>query len=351
VASWQIEWKGIVQLAHRTGQYKRINLARVYDGELVRHDRFKGIVELDESKRKSKRVQGYYFYFELLNGAMMEFYWSAKECVEHGLRYSKSFQKGNGRWVEDSEFKKAKTVNNWLKGSEHFLTEGSGADAMSGKTIVKNMLNKWGPLETRIKEIVSLDQAVIGHDGKPEYIDSTVVREGDADALPPKTYKAPPMIEKGKELTPTEKIDWVRDAAVKQGVEPFTFDAWVEAQAGTEADKAAAAGAAWKTVTANKATAAEAFKLEAKTEAPSEPKGEKPASIKILATAKTEFKDENAYVIKAILHDGTEVKVYTKDKTIRDAAESIKETDKTMPVILQEVMDGKSKTLWIVTPA
>ncbi len=259
VASWQIQWKGIVQLAHRSGQYKRINLAHVYEGQLVNYDEFKGIVHLDASKKKSDRVQGYYFFFELLNGMQMEFYWSSKKCIEHGLRYSKSFQKGGGKWTEDPEFEKAKTVNAWLAGKEHFLTEGSGADAMAAKTIVKNMLNKWGPLETRIKEIVNLDQAVIGPDGKPEYIDAITVEQTEATA---KTYIAPPMAKKGEEMSAEEKINWVRVAAEKNGVPVGQFDNWLSKQEGDDKAKAAAAGAAWKLVTSKKKSAEEAFPVE-----------------------------------------------------------------------------------------
>jgi recombination protein RecT len=262
VAQWQIMWKGLIQLAHRTGQYRRINLAHVYEGELVGYDKFKGIVHLDEKKKKSGRVQGYYFYFELTSGTTCEFYWSAKECIEHGLRYSKSFQKGNGQWVQDPEFEKAKTVKAWLAGDEHFLTEGSGADAMSAKTVVKNELQTWGPLETRIKEIVSLDQSAgIDASGKPRYIDTTSV-EGDQAAAEKPKLAAPPMTKKGQDMTVLEKIDWVRQAANKAGVSQDQFDAWLVKQPGDENAKADASAAAWKKVVKKDAKAAEVFAAE-----------------------------------------------------------------------------------------
>lgn len=192
VAQWQIMWKGVVQLAHRTGQYKRINLAHVYEGQLIEYDEFKGIVKLDASKKKSGKVEGYFFYFELTNGYAHEAYWSARKCIEHGLRFSKSFQRGGGKWAEDPRFKDGDKldIKKWLK-SDGFLTEDSGADSMSAKSIVKNVLLKWGPLETRIKEVIAQDQAVITPEGKVEYIDSTTV--DTAAAVDGKTYEMPKM--------------------------------------------------------------------------------------------------------------------------------------------------------------
>ena len=158
----------------------------------------------------------------------------------------KSFQAGNGKWTEDPEFEKAGNVKKWLAGKEHFLTEGSGADAMSAKTLVKNSLNKWGPLETRIKETMSFDQASIGTDGTPRYIDTTADATTEGAT---KTY-APTPTPNGQEPTAHEKLAWARDAAFKQGVPHEQFDAWLAQQAGTDEVKAEAATNAWKNVAA-----------------------------------------------------------------------------------------------------
>ena len=258
VAQWQIQWKGIVALAHRTQLYSKIHLARIYDGQVVRVNRIEGEFEFNEEAKKSNRVVGYYFYFKLKGSdEKYAYYWSAKECIEHGLRYSKSFQKGNGQWVQDPEFEKVKTVKAWLAAGEQYLTEGSGADAMCAKTIVKNSLNKWGPLETRIKEIVSLDQAAIGADGKPDYIDTTIVERDQAETE--KKLIAPPVVKKGQDMGALEKIDWVRQAAAKQGVSFDQFDAWLVKQEGNEDAKATMAAAAWKKVTKKEVAAVEIF--------------------------------------------------------------------------------------------
>lgn len=331
VAQWQIMWKGLIQLAHRSGQYKRINLAHVYEGELVAYDKFKGIITLDEKRKKSGRVQGYYFYFELITGGIFEFYWSAKECVEHGLRYSKSFQKGLGKWTEDPEFEKAGSVNKWLAGKEHFLTEGSGADAMSAKSIVKNEVQTWGPLETRIKEIISLDQAAgIDAKGQPKYIDTT------AEPSEPKTYAAAPT-PTGQQPTPAEKLEWAKRAAGKQGVKAEQFDAWLAQQPGDDAAKAAAAEAAWKKVAAKEAKASEVFAVA---------EGEKDAIFKVAAVSAVDVEgNPDCFSIR----DTSEpvVKYFTDSKAFSDSAKAAKEEKLDFAVKFITKGIGKNTYRWI----
>lgn len=337
VATWQIMWKGIIQLAHRSGQYRRINLAHVYEGQLVKHDEHKGIVTLRPEKR-SDRVEGYYFWFELNSGTSMEFYWSAKKCVEHGLRYSQSFQKGGGKWTEDEEFTKAKTVKAWLAGKAHFLTEGSGADAMSAKTIVKVCLNKWGPLETRIKEIVALDQAAIGSDGKPTYID---VRPEDVERET-KTYTAPPMAPKGSEPPAGDQIAHFRADAVKKGVDVERFNAWVLKQTGDQDAVAAATKVEWQRLAKKEVTAAEAFAVEAP--ADKGPK-EKTVAFHVGGVSDSEFNGDPATCIRST--DEPAVKYYTTDEAVIKAAKAAQKAGEELSVKALEKQSGKHTFGWL----
>lgn len=178
-AQFQIMWKGYVQLALRTKEYKRIHLARVYEGQLVSYDEFTGKVTLDATKKKSDRVAGYYFYFELLNGYTHEAYWSATRCVTHGWKYSKSFRLySSGQWVDDPLLPKDKQGKvTSIKDFAGYLTENSGTDAMCAKTVVKNEISKWGPLSTDLQTAATFDQAAIrdGEGDQPvaDYIDTT----------------------------------------------------------------------------------------------------------------------------------------------------------------------------------
>lgn len=155
LAQFQMGWKGYVQLAHRTGQYRKINLAQVYDGQLIEYDEFTGVVKLDAKAKKSDKVVGWFFFFELLNGYRHEAYWSVERCHKHGKRYSKSYQKGKGPWVDIPE-------------------------AMEAKTVVKMELSKWGILSVEMQQAIESDQAVIRVDGSKDYIDTTIEPPPDA---------------------------------------------------------------------------------------------------------------------------------------------------------------------------
>jgi recombination protein RecT len=178
IPQWQIEAKGIIQIALRSNQYHDLNLARVFEGQLLEYDEHRGRVKLQKD-RKSDRVEGYFLVFELLSGLHKEFYWSARRAVEHGYRYSQSFKIGKGKWMEDPELK------NGLKKWSGFLTLGSGTDDMAAKTPLKIDLLRWGVIETAAREIIAKDQSYTDSDGKPVYVDTTAEhQETSAEAHP-----------------------------------------------------------------------------------------------------------------------------------------------------------------------
>lgn len=122
-AQFQLGYKGYIQLALRTGQYKAINVIEVYEGELQKWDRLTEEFEIDFDKRVSDAVVGYAAYFELINGFRKTVYWTKEEVERHRKRFSKS----------DFGWK-----NDW--------------DAMAKKTVLKNMLSKWGILSVEMQQ-------------------------------------------------------------------------------------------------------------------------------------------------------------------------------------------------------
>ncbi|CDQ41479.1 MULTISPECIES: recombinase RecT [Virgibacillus] len=116
-AQFQLGYKGYIQLALRTGQYRNINVIEVYEGELKSFNRLTEEMELDFEQKQSDKVIGYTGYFELINGFRKTVYWSKEEIEKHKKRFSKS----DFGWKKD-----------W--------------DAMAKKTVIRNMLNKWGIL-------------------------------------------------------------------------------------------------------------------------------------------------------------------------------------------------------------
>lgn len=146
-AQFQIMYKGFVQLAIRSGQYLTINSAPIFEGELVKIDRVKGEYTFDYDKKVSDKIIGYAAYFKLINGFEKTLYMTVAEVKSHGLKYSKSFQKGFGMWVDNF-------------------------DGMALKTVLKRLLNKWGILSIELKQAIMYDQAVFNNEDVFTYADN-----------------------------------------------------------------------------------------------------------------------------------------------------------------------------------
>lgn len=143
---FQIMVNGWVELAQRTGRVVRLVKEAVHEGELVKKDKFTGDYVFDEDKRKSDKVIGYMSYIRLSNGFEKTVYWTTEECKEHGLRYSQSFRKGYGLWVDNF-------------------------DAMALKTVLKNVITKYAPKSIAMQNAIKADQATFDSNGNASYID------------------------------------------------------------------------------------------------------------------------------------------------------------------------------------
>lgn len=133
----QIGWKGFIQLAQRSGQFKRINCSDVREGEIVKRDRLTGEIEfdwLDDVEREKKQVIGYVAYFELLNGYQQTLYMSKSEVEAHAKKYSQTYKQGFGVWKDNF-------------------------DAMARKTLIKRILNQFAPLSVDMAKAMEYDQA------------------------------------------------------------------------------------------------------------------------------------------------------------------------------------------------
>lgn len=161
-AQFQVGWKGLVQLAQRSGQFKRLGVRDVHKGEYIGQDEygedlFKFSHDFDEEE-----IVGYYAYFELLNGFKKTVYWTKAQCEKHAKRYSKSY--GNG-----------KSTDNWT----------NMFDTMAEKTVMKQLLSKYAPLSVELQKAIVYDQATVNQDGSYQYVDNpSEVNEGIKIDLP-----------------------------------------------------------------------------------------------------------------------------------------------------------------------
>ncbi|WP_195264074.1 recombinase RecT [Clostridium sp. 1001275B_160808_H3] len=135
-AQFQIGYKGYIQLALRTGQYKAINVVEIREGELISWNPLSEEVEIDFTKRKSNKVIGYAGYFKLLNGFEKTVYWSKEEAESHAKKFSKTYSFKNGVWQTDF-------------------------DSMAKKTVLRNLLSKWGILSIEMQKAYSADNNAI----------------------------------------------------------------------------------------------------------------------------------------------------------------------------------------------
>ncbi len=134
-AQFQLGYKGYIQLALRTGQYKSINVIEVREGELVKWNRLTEEIDLDLDAATSDKVIGYCGYFKLINGFEKTVYWTRDEIEAHRIKFNKA---------------KDKTSLNNVWRSDY--------DAMAMKTVLRNMLGKWGILSVEMQTAVAEDE-------------------------------------------------------------------------------------------------------------------------------------------------------------------------------------------------
>ncbi|HGH0452581.1 TPA: recombinase RecT, partial [Clostridioides difficile] len=164
-AQFQIGYKGFIQLAMRTGQYKTINAIEIYENEIKSVNRLTGEIEFNENKDEidNEIVVGYIAYFKLLNGFEKTLYMSKEDMEKYAKRYSQTY-KSNKDYVVKSSL--------WT----------TDFDAMAVKTVLKRLLSKYGILSIEMQKALETDQAVIKDDNSVEYVDRQVEEEIEENA-------------------------------------------------------------------------------------------------------------------------------------------------------------------------
>lgn len=165
-AQFQLGYKGYLQLAIRSGQYKKINVLAIKEGELVRYDPLEETIEVnlidDEVARENAPTVGYYAMFEYVNGFRKAMYWSRQKMESHAQKYSKGYAAHKGYTFWEKDF-----------------------DAMALKTMIRQLISKWGIMSIELQNAIESDQAVIREDGTKDYVD--VVEEPQVTMPTPET--------------------------------------------------------------------------------------------------------------------------------------------------------------------
>lgn len=157
VAQFQLGYKGYLQLAIRSGYYKKINVLDIKEGELIKYNPLDEEIEVNlidnEEKREKTTTIGYYAMFEYTNGFKKTLYWSKNKMVEHAKKYSQGYR---------ADLNKGTSYTFWSK----------DFDGMAFKTMLRQLISKWGIMSIEMQNAVEKDMGVINEDGTIDYVDN-----------------------------------------------------------------------------------------------------------------------------------------------------------------------------------
>ena len=170
VAQFQLGYKGYIQLALRTGRYRKLNVLAIKEGELISFNPLEEEIEVkliaDEVEREKAETMGYYAMFEYTDGFKKALYWSKEKMKAHAMKYSQGYA---------ADVKKG---SKWTFWSKDF-------DGMAYKTMLRQIISKWGSMSIDMQTALDSDMAVINEDGTKEYveIDEGMIVEGSAEEM------------------------------------------------------------------------------------------------------------------------------------------------------------------------
>ncbi|MBO0427338.1 MULTISPECIES: recombinase RecT [unclassified Enterococcus] len=153
-AQFILGYKGYIQLAQRSGQYKALNALAIYEGQLIDWNPLTEEFTFDYKGKVSDEVIGYVGFFELLNGFKKTVYWTKQEIESHRIKNSKNKDKEklSGAWVDNY-------------------------DSMAIKTVLRNLLSKWGLLSVEMQTAITSDEKVFRVDEDSDLIEETDLSE------------------------------------------------------------------------------------------------------------------------------------------------------------------------------
>lgn len=172
-AQFQLGYKGYIQLAERSGYYKKLNVLAIKEGELIRYDPLNEEIEVelidDDVIREEAPAMGYYAMFEYENGFRKTMYWSKKKMLAHAEKYSQAFKRNGGaKSLELLEQGKIPEKELWKYSSFWF----KDFDGMALKTMLRQLISKWGIMSIDLQNAIDKDMAVIHEDGTTDYVET-----------------------------------------------------------------------------------------------------------------------------------------------------------------------------------
>ena len=158
-AQFQLGYKGFIQLAIRSGQYKTIGATAIYEGQIIKNNPLTGY-EFDFNVKPEGNPIGFAASFTLKGGFEKTFYMTIRELVNHGKKYSKSYNSNHSIWKTDFT-------------------------GMATKTVLKLLISKFGPMSLELEKAVLSDQSVVNNfeENKFEYPDHDKNHSNEAEII------------------------------------------------------------------------------------------------------------------------------------------------------------------------
>ena len=192
-AQFVLGYHGYIQLALRTGQYRDMGVMEIRQGEYLGRDSSTGKprfqFEEDDSRRIELPVIGYMAYFEYLNGFHKTLYWSRQKMLHHADTYSPAFSAEAYQKLQNGDIPK----NELWKYSSFWYKE---FDAMAEKTMLRQLISKWGVMTTDVTTAYERDGHVmeVSPDGK-SILPEMLAPDEPEPAAPPQIENTPKSIE------------------------------------------------------------------------------------------------------------------------------------------------------------
>jgi recombination protein RecT len=168
VATFILGYKGYIQLAIRSGYYKKINVLAIKEGELIKYDPLEEELTVnliqDDYKRESAKTIGYYAMFEYHSGFKKTLYWSKEKMEKHADTYAPAFHLKDYMLLQEGKISEKdmwKYSSFWYK----------DFDGMAFKTMLRQLISKWGIMSIELQSAYESDGAEIDNDGSPRYIE------------------------------------------------------------------------------------------------------------------------------------------------------------------------------------
>lgn len=196
-AQFILGYKGYIQLAIRSGQYKKLNVLEIKQGELIGFDPLSETIDCvlidDFEQREKTPTIGYYAMFEYINGFRKAIYWSKEKMLSHADKYSPAFSKKayieiqNGKIKQDDMWKYSSF---WYK----------SFDDMAKKTMLRQLISRWGVMSTEMQQAFEQDSHSAEFDNNDNIVVTEAEESASSEALsvtqnPPITPEATEIVE------------------------------------------------------------------------------------------------------------------------------------------------------------